>query len=192
MKKTWICTAILLVALTGVAFAQTGVGAMWIGGSAGFSSSGGDLYGSKDRATSLGLDPVLDYFVAPNLFIGPALSYSHTAQGDESNTGLGIGAEIGYAFTTKGSNMIPFLKGDFAFLSNKSKTAGSGLEDAAEYKTTGTTIVLGGGLCFLVAKHAGITVEAQYHMDSIKADGADKSVSGNVISVGVGVIGLIN
>jgi hypothetical protein len=191
MKKIWICTAILLIALTGVVSAQTGAGAMWIGGTAGFSSSGGDLYGPNDRVTEISLDPVIDYFAAPNLFIGPALSYAHRGVGDYSANDFGIGAEVGYTFAAKGAGMIPFLKAGFAFLSTKSKQAGMDSDDTVESKSTGTTIVLGGGLVFQAAKHAGITVDVGYHMDSMKADGASKSLSGNVISVGVGVIGLI-
>jgi hypothetical protein len=186
MKKTWLCVAILLVAFSSVASAQTGAGAMWIGGTAGFTSRGGDLYGQGDeRATSFSLDPIVNYFVAPNLFIGPVLSLARSSAGDNSDTDLGIGVRIGYAFGSKGSKSIPYLSSAFKFTSSNYKSGSD------ESKSSGTSIVLGGGVCFLVAKHAGINVEAGYHIDSYKPKDADKSISGNIISVGVGVTGII-
>jgi len=184
MKKTALC-AILLVSLFGFASAQTGAGAMWIGGTAGFASAGGDLYGADERSTSISLDPVLDYFVAPNIFLGPVLSFDRYSHGDHSSTEFGIGATIGYTLGSgRGGSMIPFLKGQFAFTSSNTK-------NSTEDKSSGTNIILGGGLLFPVAKHAGITVEVGYELDSVKPEGADESVSGNIIGVTVGVLGLL-
>ena len=190
IKKTALC-AILVVSLFGLASAQTGAGAIWIGGTAGFSSSGGDLYeyGDEGRRTWIGLSPVVDYFVAPNLFIGPALSLSRSTQGDYSNTSFDIGAAVGYALGSGGGSMIPFLKGVFQFSSSTTKDTYNDQE--TESKSSGTSISVGGGLLFPVAKHAGITVEAKYYMDSWKPEGADKSTSGNIIAIEVGVLGML-
>jgi len=189
MKKTVLC-AILLVSMFGLASAQTGAGAMWIGGTAGFASAGGDLYGADERSTNISLDPILNYFVAPNIFIGPALSFDRYSHGDHNSTDFGIGAVMGYALGSGGGSMIPFLKGNFEFLSSKSESTYNSMK--MESKSSGTSIILGGGLLFPVAKHAGITLEVQYHIDSEKPDGADDSVSGNIIAIGVGVLGLIH
>ncbi|MBN1895187.1 outer membrane beta-barrel protein [bacterium] len=190
MKKTALF-AILLVSLAGLASAQTGAGAMWIGGTAGFASAGGDLYGADERSTNISLNPVLNYFVAPNIFIGPALSFDRSSQGDWSSTSFDIGAAVGYTLGSgSGGSMIPFLKGIFQFTSSTTKDTYNNQE--TESKHSGTNIVLGGGLLFPVAKHAGITVEAGYHLVSRKHEGADKSTSGNIIAIGVGVLGLLH
>lgn len=182
MKKTCLIICILFAAFVGTAFTQTGTGAMWIGGTAGFESSGGKLYSNDERTTYINFSPVINYFVVPNIFIGPALSYDRWAQGDHSQSELGIGARVGCAFGGKGKSSIPYLKGDLRFTSYALY---------GETTSSGTTIVLGGGVCFLVAKHAGITAELSYHIVGIKTKGADKTVSGNIISIGFGVVGLI-
>jgi hypothetical protein len=186
MKKTWLCAAILLIAFCGIASVQTGQGAIWVGGSGGFTSSGGDLYGggedNKDRASLIALTPIVEYFVDPNLFIGPGLNWQHASQGEYSVNRLGIGARIGYAFPSGGSNPIPYLGASFLFNSASHDGESSG---------SGTSILLGGGICVLAAKHAGITFEAGYQMDSWKGEHWDKSETGNIILVSIGVVGLV-
>jgi hypothetical protein len=183
MKKTILLTAVLIMAFTGFAYPQTGAGTMWISGTTGYSSAGGDLTGSN-RANSISFMPSFLYFAAPNLFLGPALSFERMSQGDYSRYTLGMGVKIGYAFGGNG-NVIPYLASGFQFGVMNAK-AGS-----AESKASGTDITLGAGLCYQAVKHVGVTFEAGYHFQSLKPEGEEKSVSGNVIGIGIGVIGMI-
>ncbi|MBI5324180.1 MAG: hypothetical protein HZB41_02685 [Ignavibacteriae bacterium] len=66
-------------------------GAMIIGGTAGFTSEGSE--GSSDRTNVLYLNPVFDYFIVQNLFIGGSISLVAS-----EGTIFSIGPEIGYAF----------------------------------------------------------------------------------------------
>jgi hypothetical protein len=97
---------------------------------------------------------------------------------------MGLGVKVGYAFGNQGS-AIPYLAAGFEFSSMDSKNASD------ENKSSGTDITLGAGVCLQAAKHAGITVEAGYHIQSMKPEGANESTSGNVIGIGIGVIGMI-
>jgi hypothetical protein len=184
-----LITAILLFA--GSAYSQNfavGKKAWIISGAVEFSSSSGDLYENEngDALTTISFIPSADYFVVPNVFVGGMISYSSASQGDFSMSALGIGPEVGYALGKAESKVFPFAKIGFQYLSN-SWDSGDGTE-----KETGSDVTIAIGVIFPVKQHIGITPQLSYHIQSLKGDweGAE-SVSGNILSVGVGITGLV-
>jgi len=79
-----------------------------------------------------------------------------------------------------GSNSIPFLGGGINFLS-------IGDEDDRE---SGFRFKFGGGVLFR-KDHMALSLEVTYLSDRFKVEGADESISGNTITVGVGFAGFL-
>ena len=55
----------------------------------------------------------------------------------------------------------------------------------------GKNLLIGGGIVFPTAKHAGIVLEGGYNIQTMKHVGGGTTMSGNVITIGLGVIGMI-
>ncbi len=156
-------------------------GASTISGSLSFSTSGGDLYEyGGDRLTTISLLPTYNYFVAKNLFIGGVLDVSYLAQGGDNITSFGIGPQLGYAFGDSSSKVIPYINLGILYQSIK-----YGSSDNDNEASTGTDLFFGIGVMVPDKKNLGITFEANYSMMKIE------SVSGNVISLGIGIVGLL-
>lgn len=155
--------------------------ASFLAGTASFSSQGGDLFENNgDRLTNLTLASSYNYFVAKNIFIGGALSYSLMSQGDNSYHTLGIGPSVGYAFGETKSKNYPFIAGGISY-----NTMGDD-----DDSISGTDIRLGGGMILCIREHLGIVIEAGYHLMSLSHKDWDESQSGNIFTIGVGITGL--
>ena len=183
MKK--ILIAIFCLAFFSFSFSQefaVDKGAMIVAGTASFMLQGGDLYENADGdgITSFTIAPSVIYFLAPNIGLGGSVAYSSMSQGDESYNSLSVGPVVGYFFGTASSTSYPFLAAGFQYL-----TMGNGSS------ISGTDIRLGGGVIFTMKEHIGISIEAGYHIQSLKPEGADESTSGNIIAVGIGIAGLL-
>jgi len=192
MRNSILLAAILLLAFCGAAFAQTGAGAIWIGGEGFYSSAGGDFYTGGDddvgRTTMVELNPIFVYFVVPHLFLGPATTLRYNAKDKERDTFMALGPEIGWAFGSKGA--IPYVDASFVFGLENEKTPNlTGGTD--EKKTTGSVICFGGGVVFRVSKHVGVDIEAEYQIENIKPEHAKKALDGNIFLVGFGVVGML-
>ena len=165
-----------------------------------FSSMGGDLYENSDgdRATMIEIMPSIGFFVAPGFAIAGDLLYNRTSQGDDSKTTLGIGPKLIYVIgantkpaTIKGTT-YPYLGASFMYLHSTSKyTWGGYEEETEEYTTTGTAILLGGGILNMISNSLGLFVELGYQMDNLKPEDADKSTSGNKINIRIGITGFL-
>lgn len=157
-------------------------GSKIISGMGSYASQGGDLfeyYG--DRTTTITLVPILNYFVAPNISIGGSVAYTHQSQGDNSSHSLGIGPTLSYFIGNSNSKSYPFLAVGIRYFST------GGNDDPIP----GTDIVIGGGVIAPVRGHIGIVIEAGYHIINLKHKDWDRSVSGNIFMIGIGVAGLL-
>jgi hypothetical protein len=164
-------------------------GCIIVSGTLGFASLGGDLYKDADnkRMTSISLEPDAMFFILPNIFLGVTMDFERSSQGDWNKTQIGIGPSVGLGLQPPGSQTWPFLAAGFQFNSSKEKP-GAGV---GEEKSTGSDIALGGGVIYSVRKHLGIELDLAYVIHKEKPEGADKSVSGNVIAVGIGLAGIL-
>ena len=185
MKK---CIFVLLIIVLGSSYAfsqgfAVDKGAAIISGMASFTST--KVKDAENSTTNIAAVPIVQYFIVPNIFIGGAVEFNSMSHGDYSSSSFGVGPAVGYAIGGKNSSTFPYLGGSFRFRSSSQD------DGTDEYKSSGTTIVIGGGVIAAVKDHIGIIIEAGYHIMSDKPEGADESTSSSMISVGVGISGLL-
>jgi hypothetical protein len=182
MKKFLILTICLfsLNHLSGQEYAADR-GAFIVGGTAGFTSSGGQLYEAMGkRTTHISLIPSVDYFPVRNLFIGGVLQYSGSKEGDSNIYSFGIGPDIGYVFANPESKILPLISVGYLY----SKT-NYDVIDMYFPSTSASEFMFGAGVIVPVQKHIGVTFGAVYHQQKIKTQ------SGNVFALTLGIDGLL-
>jgi|SaaInl4_150m_RNA_FD_contig_91_402738_length_1107_multi_3_in_0_out_0_1 hypothetical protein len=183
-----IYVLILLLAMFSVASAQESPiakGSKIIAGDFMFASAGGDLYKDSEdnRYNTIQLSPSGSYFLIDGLALGIATSLNWGSQGDYSSTTWAVGPQVTYfinlgkAEKTKGS-VYPFVGASFMYQSS-TVDFGSG-----ESTTTGYTIVMGAGACYMLTESVGLTGQAAYQMDS-QENGSSKSGSMLVVKAGL-------
>lgn len=158
-------------------------GSTIISGMGNYASQGGDLFENSngDRATTIMLMPTVNHFIAPNISIGGGVAYTSQSQGDYSFHTIGIGPTLGYFIGDSNSKSYPYLATGIRYYS-------MGDEDDS---ISGTDILIGAGIIVPVKNHAGIVIEAGYHIMNLKHKDWDKSEPGNIIMVGIGIAGLL-
>jgi hypothetical protein len=150
-------------------------GSMLVGGSAGFTSIGGDAIDEDgDRVSVFVINPDLLFFVSPHVALGGAVSVVSVSFGGESNTTFGIGPTVGYYFGNENSKTYPFIKGRFIYTN-----------DADDFSET--DFQFEGGAAFMIAKNVALTGSAFYLIQSFKPEGADESISGNTFGIQFGI-----
>lgn len=140
-----------------------------IGGSAGFSNTGG---GGDDRFTQITARPDLSFFVVPNLAIGGNAMYSRFSASGFSSTFLGIGPKVAYYFGDLKSKSYPFLSSSFFY--------GKQLDFSSHI-----SLQFSGGIAFMVAKNVAITGQAFFLLINEIRDGPDES--GNRFGIEIGI-----
>lgn len=162
--------------------AATDQGAKLVSGAFSFASQGGDLYaGGDDRANIVTIVPSLIYFISPGIGIGGDLSYARQSQGDFSATEWGAGPKIGF-FMDSGGSMIPFIAAGANYLSF-SNSFDDDSENLLRFKVAGGILIR--------KDHLAVSIEAGYLLDRFKPEGADESVNGNTIVIGIGFAGFL-
>ena len=161
-------------------------GAVFISGMAGFTNYGGDLFEDDrgNRETSFSLIPSVNFFVAKNVFVGGSLEFTSRAQGDANSNAIGIGPQVGYAFGHSKSTAFPYLSGGIRYYSMSMDDGSYGDSNAS-----GIDMVLGFGVLVPLKESVGLVFEGGYHMMKLKDD-YDVSFSGNIFSLGFGIVGL--
>ena len=149
-------------------------GSWKIGGSAGFSSTGGDSYGS--RVSVFSLMPSAGKFISDRLLVGAAFQFTTASSGGYSSTAWGLGPSIAYYFKTehetkriKGS-LYPFVGGSFMI---------AGVSAGGE-SSTGVQFGFDGGIEYMVTRSTALDVVVSFAIGS--AGGA----SNNVFGIGAG------
>ena len=161
-------------------------GASFISGTASFSSNSGDLFNDADNHsyTTVTLSPTFNYFVAKNFFIGGGLELQSQTQGDISISSTGIGPQIGVAIGKSNSTVFPFLNLGLRYYSMSANYGSLG-----NSSTSGTDVILGFGVLVPVKTHIGLSIGGEYHSLSLKNSGV--RTSGNIFSLGIGIVGLL-
>lgn len=189
MNSQKLLVAILSTFISQSSFAQeyaVDKGATIISGSFGFESSGGDLYGN-DRASTLQFTPSFSHLVAKNFFIGGTIEFAGQWQGGASLTSFAIGPHLGYAGGSASSNVFPYFIFGFRYITS-SIDFGDGFFGGSS-SVSGTDFMLGLGTIVALKKHLGLTVGVNFDFVTLGDDG--ESESGNTISLGVGLCGLL-
>ena len=141
MKKTIL--AICTVCIASVAMAQDdGGNKMWIGGTAGISSSSDD---ADNKSTSGVFGPSFGYMLNDNIAIGLGLSYSSTTETDgatdiETKDNLFEIAPFARYYKSLGDNCSLYGAFEISIGSGKSEYDG---EDAGKFSTLGVGIAPG-------------------------------------------------
>lgn len=174
--------------LTSNAFSQIYAldeGAAIISGMASFASQRGDLFGDNNRndINVFTLAPAFDYFIMPNVSLGAGLAYTGYSQGDFNSSSIEIGPSLGYFIGDENSNNFPYFFGRIHY----------SITGSRDQVISGTDISFGLGLIAPIQNrgHLGFSIEAGYHILDFKKKWWDRSLSGNKIVLGVGIVGLI-
>ena len=154
-------------------------GAVVLGGSVRWSSSGGDLYENNegDRYNSVLVNPRVLYFVAPGLGIGGNLYVESESQGDFNATTIAVGPAAAYFFGGPDSSALPYISGFLGY----GKTTTSGWDGS------GLSFGAGAGLAFLLSPSVALTAGAWYRLDNTTVDQLDQSFGGNTMALEIGV-----
>ncbi len=185
MKKI-ILSILLLSFITTFAFSQdfaVDKGGFILSGTGGFISQGGDLYEDFDgnRLSTFSLTSTVNYFVVRNVFIGAGLAYTRISQGEDSISTIGIGPTVGYALGKAESKSYPYVAASIHFYS-----IGTDGETVS-----GTNIFISAGMIFSIKKHLGLILEVGYNFQNLKHEDWVESMSGNAITISIGIAGLI-
>ncbi len=189
MKKRLLTTLVILVFAVG-AFAADGPidkGSMMLGGNVYFESQSGDLYKNADgdSPSMFFASPSFGYFIAPSIMIGAMIGFESYSIGDGGFTEFAFGPMAGYFFNLDASRteakggIYPYIKGFFLFDTFKIKDV-----DGSDNTTT-----FGGeaGINYFLSNSVALDFGLGFKSDSYKPDGADESVSGTSIQIGIGI-----
>lgn len=198
MKKSVLLVLAFLLSFS-YAFSQNypvDKGATIISGMASFSSLGYE--DADNRITTIALLPMLNYFVAPNVFLGGVAELNRTSYGNDSQSSFAIGPSLGYAIGNEKSTAFPYIGVGFRYgKSSKSEVLISKgysniwFATTRRYEASRTDIVIGGGIIVPAKKHIGIIIDAGYHIMSTKPEYAYESYSSNLFSIDIGFAGLL-
>lgn len=132
-------------------------GAVILGGSVSWSTSGGDLYENSegDRYNSLLLNPRLLYFVTPGLAVGGDVYVESASRGDFDVTTIAAGPAVAYFFGGAESTVYPFVSGMIGY----GKTSTSGLDGS------GLVFGAGAGAAFMLSESVALTAGGTYRIE---------------------------
>ena len=182
MRYMTMSGLILFLCLPAILSAQdyaTDRGSFILGGSASFTSQGGDLYENLDgdRVTTLTVNPYLLYFISPGFGIGGEVILSRTTQGDDDATSVGVGPTLAYYFGDAESTIRPFVQAGASYVS----LSGDFLD------ASGWGIGGGGGLAFMLSETVALTLEGVYEIQNISVDEFDEDVDGDEFRLEAGI-----
>jgi len=188
MKNLSICMTALLFLAIGAAAQDSPVdkGSFMISGQASYTSLGGDLF--EDYAGNsinlIAINPGIGYFTTPGFMIGGDFSILHASWSDDADaTLIGLGPKIAYFFNAKQDRteqkgaFYPYIEAFGQYFS-----VSLGNNDASAFLYGGKV-----GFISMITNSVAIDAAVTYSGLSFKPDGADDSISGNILSVGVGL-----
>ena len=156
-----------------------------IAGNISFTSQGGELFESYPnvRSTTVHISTSGHQFIVPNVAIGLAFEFTQQDQGgSNTSTAYGIGPNLIYFWGNSSSKNFPYVGAGFRYTSMDTGNIFSG---------QGT--VVNCGILATVNKNLGLVVEIGYHTIKLTGnnDRGEKSYSGNVFLVGIGIVGIL-
>jgi hypothetical protein len=160
MKQLTIAVAILM--LGSAAFCQTSPvdkGSWLISGQGSFMSTGYEH--DNDRYTQLSIAAGPGIFVSPGLMVGGNFNLTNASYGGDSQTSWGIGPKLAYFF---GANLKKKLPGAvYPYLGASVSLIGMSNGDSE----TGSQVMFGGGIAYMVTRSVALNAEASYQLQSI-------------------------
>ena len=188
---TRVVRAVALLAFVAVAAgaqrsAATSKSAWIVSGLASFAQQSGDRFenASGDGVTTISFAPTALYFVIPGLGVGGSIGYSKSSQGDDSESLTTYGPTVAYYFDT-GNSMIPYIGAGMEWGTASSESSGFSSD------IDGSRMKVGGGV-LLRKGHLGIAIEAGYIKETVNGTGGFPDVKGNILAIGVGLVGLLH
>lgn len=161
-------------------------GANMFGMTANYINAAGELYENKGESfTGILLMPHTVRFFRRNLGLGGDLLVLLTGQGDNKLVTLGVGPKIMYFFGGKDKKSHPYLTSGFYYLRNDIEY------DDLELHQSGTRFKIGLGVNSMLASHLGLLLEVSYNLDNLKEEDKEKSDSGSMLIVSMGLAGFI-
>ena len=162
--------------------------AIMISGTGSFMTQGGDIFvdsgGNEQRIFSLTSE--VNYFIARHLFIGGAIDFSRNSQGDYKSSGIGIGPRIGIAMGGLKDNVYPYISFGMKYY-EMNANYGSG----SDVRYSGSDMAFGVGVIVPLKPNIGLVFEGGYSILDLKNSDSGKKFQGNILSVGIGIAGLI-
>lgn len=184
----FIFAASILVApsAAGQSFA-TDRGSWLVGGSASFTSQGGDMYEDNgDRLNTISLSPSAAYFVTRGLAVGGAVVFDRLSQGDFSATSLGVGPSFFYFFGSPNASVYPFIGVNPVYT-----TTSVDLGDLGNETIDGYGVIAQGGVALLLTRNVAFTVGAFYAYEKQNHEDLDESLDGNSFGLRVGLAAFV-
>ncbi len=157
-----------------------GKGSKIVSGSFGYTRQSGNLYISNNNSrsiTTISLTPSFSSFVTSHLALGFTLGYVTMRTDATSYESIEIGPQLALYFGNSNSTNFPFLHLGIKYESTNSYLKGS-------------DIYFGFGILMPIKKNLGLTVEANYEIKQLYYPD-NTGVNGNVLSIGVGICGLL-
>jgi len=163
-------------------------GASFVGGNVSFTSQGGDLFADEEnnRATTFTMTPSINHFILKNFCIGGGIALSSQTQGRARINSVGVGPQIGYVFGKPSSTAFPYFDAGVRYYSMTSDNV-----SYIDSNVNGTDIFFGFGVLVPLKSHVGMAFEGEYHRMDLKGQNTGPSTSGDIFSIGIGIVGLL-
>jgi len=204
--KRFLFLGVILSLSASVAVAQEFAAdkkAIFLTGSAAFSSSDGDLYSySGKRLIELNLTATFDYFIVRHVLIGMPVTLHRQYKGDYNIAStLGVGPELGYVYGAAGSQILPYAKVGYLYSVLSSENWLTSYSYGLIGNGIQTDLIFSLGMILLVQKHVGINPQISYHFQRYDADSyyddyyshglGSASETGNILQFSIGLTGLL-
>jgi len=151
-------------------------------------SQKGDLFEDMDgnSATTITFTPSINHFITKNFFIGVGFEFKSEAQGTDESNAIGLGPQLGIVLGGPQSKAFPYIDFGIRYYKLNFDYGFTGV-----YQSSGSNISFGFGLIVPIKSHIGLIFEGGYHKLKIKDYDSDDSSSGKIMSIGVGIAGLL-
>jgi hypothetical protein len=155
-------------------------------GSVSAMNQGGDFFEDTqgNNIKTLNFTSSINHFITKNFFLGGSLEFSSESQGYYTSKGVGVGPQIGCAFGDSQSEAFPFFDVGLQYYKMN-------IDKGYPRQFTGSDLTFGFGLIIQIQSHIGLILQGGYQMLSLKDKDLNKKYSGDVVSLGIGIAGLI-
>jgi len=147
-------------------------GSIWLGGGFDFNSFKDDF--NHERLNTIQISPILRYFPADHLMVGPSLSWSGVFLGSAQSSSVAFGIEVGQVGDIKGL-LYPYYRTGISW------TTFSGLSNEV---STGFVLPVSLGVIIPAGRCFGVQIEPGFTYTQL-----EKSEM-NTISVSIGICGI--